>query len=176
MPRDKTNAQARFGRSPAAAVDRHVCRRIRERRIQLGLTQQQIAQLIGVTQQQAQKYEDGSSRICAGRLFTLAQALEVDVGYFVDGMNVQRSFVLMPHHSAFLEFMHDFINMAGIHKKAISRFAREMAERKLALVYDINDGGPRERRDLLTFGGRPALRRPDHCVALATLFWRSSGR
>jgi DNA-binding XRE family transcriptional regulator len=49
-------------------VDRHVGARVRERRIMLGLTQQQLADLIGVTYQQAHKYERGINRISAGRL------------------------------------------------------------------------------------------------------------
>ena len=55
-------------RSRAQDVDRHVGARLRERRIMLGLTQQQLAELIGVTYQQAHKYENGINRISAGRL------------------------------------------------------------------------------------------------------------
>jgi DNA-binding XRE family transcriptional regulator len=49
-------------------IDRHVGARVRERRIMLGLTQQQLADLIGVTYQQAHKYERGINRVSAGRL------------------------------------------------------------------------------------------------------------
>ena len=49
-------------------VDRHVGARVRERRIMLGFTQQQLADLIGVTYQQAHKYERGINRVSAGRL------------------------------------------------------------------------------------------------------------
>ena len=66
------------GRSRAQDVDRHVGARMRERRIMLGLTQQQMAELIGVTYQQAHKYEKGINRIAAGRLYNIAQALGVD--------------------------------------------------------------------------------------------------
>src|SRR5919112_2582678 len=67
-------------------VDRHVGARVRERRIMLGLTQQQLADLIGVTYQQAHKYERGINRISAGRLYEIAQVLSVPVGYFFDGI------------------------------------------------------------------------------------------
>jgi len=50
-------------------VDRFVGGRIRERRVMLGLSQQQMANLIGVTYQQAHKYERGINRVSAGRLF-----------------------------------------------------------------------------------------------------------
>ena len=56
--------------------------RIRERRIMLGMTQQQLAELIGVTYQQAHKYETGANRISAGRLHRIAQVLGVDLDYF----------------------------------------------------------------------------------------------
>jgi DNA-binding XRE family transcriptional regulator len=63
----------------AHAVDLAVGRRIRQRRIMLGLTQQQMAGLIGVTYQQAHKYETGINRISAGRLYQIARALGVDI-------------------------------------------------------------------------------------------------
>src|ERR687890_1347453 len=74
------------GRSRAQDIDRYVGARMRERRIMLGLTQQQMAELIGVTYQQAHKYEKGINRIAAGRLSSIAQALGVEVGYFYDGL------------------------------------------------------------------------------------------
>src|SRR4051794_19449711 len=96
----------------AQDVDRHVARRIRERRLALGLTQQQVAGMLGITYQQAHKYEKGVNRISAGRLYTIAQALGVDVGYFYEGLgsgeparptvrqrrmiDLARSFVLLP--------------------------------------------------------------------------------
>ena len=56
-------------RPRAQDMDRHVGARMRERRIMLGLTQQQMAELIGVTYQQAHKYEKGINRIAGGRLY-----------------------------------------------------------------------------------------------------------
>ena len=63
------------GRARAPGTDRHVGGRMRERRIMLGLTQHQMAALIGVTYQQAHKYEKGINRVAAGRLYHIAQAL-----------------------------------------------------------------------------------------------------
>src|SRR4051794_24552359 len=59
---------------------------MRERRTMLGLTQQQVAGMLGITYQQAHKYEKGVNRISAGRLHALAQGLGVDVGYFYEGL------------------------------------------------------------------------------------------
>src|SRR5579863_3035891 len=68
-------------------IDHHVGTRIRERRIMLGLTQQQLADLIGVTYQQAHKYERGINRVSAGRLFEVARVLSVPVSYFFEGLD-----------------------------------------------------------------------------------------
>src|SRR5690349_14335703 len=70
-----------------AAIDLHVAARLRDLRIMLGLTQEQMAKLIGVTYQQAQKYETGANRVSAGRLYRIAQALGVEVDYFFAGLS-----------------------------------------------------------------------------------------
>src|SRR5689334_7344824 len=75
------------GRPGAQDMDRHIGARLRERRVALGLTQQQLAELVGITYQQAHKYETGANRISSGRLHALAGALGVDVGYFFEGLN-----------------------------------------------------------------------------------------
>ena len=56
----------------------------------LGLTQQQMAELIGVTYQQAHKYETGINRISAGRLYQIAQALGVEISYFFEDVDPER--------------------------------------------------------------------------------------
>jgi transcriptional regulator with XRE-family HTH domain len=71
---------------PSWDIDRHVGMRLRARRTALGLTQQQLAGLIGVTYQQAQKYETGANRMTAERLLAAAQALEVGVDHFFEGV------------------------------------------------------------------------------------------
>jgi transcriptional regulator with XRE-family HTH domain len=65
-------------------IDRRVARRIRRRRQRLGMTQQRLAQLIGVAFQQAHKYEHGISRITAGRLYCIAAALEAPIAWFFE--------------------------------------------------------------------------------------------
>jgi DNA-binding transcriptional regulator YiaG len=77
-------------RDPSWDVDRHVGARLRARRLALGLTQQEFARLIGVTYQQAQKYEAGANRMTAERLFTVAQALGVSVDYFFENYGARR--------------------------------------------------------------------------------------
>lgn len=68
-------------------MDVFVGRRIRERRWLLGLSQDKLARAIGLKFQQIQKYETGGAKISAGRLFLLAEALDVPVAYFFDGLD-----------------------------------------------------------------------------------------
>jgi len=63
-------------------IDLRVARRIRDRRLRIGMTQQRLAKIIGVAFQQAHKYERGLSRISAGRLFHIAATLEAPIAYF----------------------------------------------------------------------------------------------
>lgn len=71
----------------AAAADRHVGQRMRERRVQLGLSLAQLAVALGVTTQQARKYESGQNGIPAGRLASLAALLGVEPAWLFDGLN-----------------------------------------------------------------------------------------
>jgi transcriptional regulator with XRE-family HTH domain len=66
-------------------IDLHVGRRIRWRRKELKLSQEALADRLGVTFQQVQKYERGANRISAGRLYELAQAMGTSIAYFYDG-------------------------------------------------------------------------------------------
>ena len=67
-------------------IDLHLGKRLRRRRRLLGLTQQQVAEGVGIRFQQIQKYECGANRISAARLWQLAQVMEVPVSYFYDGL------------------------------------------------------------------------------------------
>ncbi len=67
-------------------IDQRIGRRIHERRVVLGLSQTQLADGLGITFQQLQKYERGHNRIAAGRLYGCAQLLDVSPEYFFEGM------------------------------------------------------------------------------------------
>ena len=67
-------------------VDVHVGKRIRHRRWLVGVTQQQLAEKVGIKFQQIQKYETGANRVSASRLWDIAESLEVDVSIFFAGM------------------------------------------------------------------------------------------
>lgn len=67
----------------AAMVDMHIGKRVRHRRWLLGMTQTQLADLIGVSFQQVQKYESGKNRVAASTLFAIARVMGTDVNYFL---------------------------------------------------------------------------------------------
>ena len=109
-------------------IDRHVGARIRERRIMLGLTQQQLADLIGVTYQQAHKYERGINRVSAGRLFEVAQVLGVPVSYFFDGLEQGSERGISPRERMCLELARNFAQIPNErHQEALSQLARALA-------------------------------------------------
>jgi len=78
-------------------VDDHVGERIRVRRTELGLTQEDLARQLHISYQQVQKYETGANRISAGRLFEIAGELGVDVAYFFEEFDSEKRNAAMPH-------------------------------------------------------------------------------
>jgi transcriptional regulator with XRE-family HTH domain len=77
-------------------TDAFVGRRIRDRRLRLGMSQVHLAEGLGLTFQQVQKYEKGGNRVGAGRLYALAQVLDVPVTYFFDGAPPPAKVVSVP--------------------------------------------------------------------------------
>jgi transcriptional regulator with XRE-family HTH domain len=67
-------------------IDVHVGRRLRLRRTLLGMSQERLGELLGLTFQQIQKYERGANRIGSSRLYELAQILDVPVAFFFDDL------------------------------------------------------------------------------------------
>lgn len=68
-------------------IDVHVGRRVRLRRKQRGLSQGSLAEALGLTFQQVQKYERGTNRVSASKLYGIATVLGVPVGFFYEGLN-----------------------------------------------------------------------------------------
>jgi transcriptional regulator with XRE-family HTH domain len=102
---------------------------MRERRIMLGLTQQQMAELIGVTYQQAHKYEKGINRVSAGRLYRIARALGVQVSYFYEGAFNEGVPVPSPNQRMLLELARNVLEIRDrTHQEAVVSLARALAE------------------------------------------------
>ena len=74
-------------------VDAHVGKRIRHRRWMVGMTQQQLADRVGIKFQQIQKYETGMNRVSASRLWDIAETLGVHIGFFFEGLDEKREAV-----------------------------------------------------------------------------------
>ena len=81
--RSRSGGPKRNGPDP---VDIHVAMRVRERRIELGLTQPEVAAELGITFQHLYKFEKAKSRISASRLYDLGKALGVPVTFFFEGL------------------------------------------------------------------------------------------
>ena len=71
-------------------VDVHVGKRIRHRRWMIGMTQQQLAERVGIKFQQIQKYETGMNRVSASRLWDISETLGVPVSFFFEGLEVEQ--------------------------------------------------------------------------------------
>jgi transcriptional regulator with XRE-family HTH domain len=131
----KMNAEIRewnppFGqrRPRAQDIDRHIGARLRRQRVLNGLTQQKMADLIGVTYQQAHKYESGVNRIAAGRLYVIAQVLGVDVGYFFEGLESAAPSEPNVQQRVFLDLARNFRSIrARKHQEAICLLTRILA-------------------------------------------------
>jgi len=109
-------------------IDHHVGARVRERRIMMGLTQQQLADLLGVTYQQAHKYERGINRVSAGRLYEMAQVLSVPVSYFFDGLQDEPTRAVGTRERMCLELARNFAHIPNErHQEALSQLARVLA-------------------------------------------------
>lgn len=74
----------------ANAIDRKLGQRVRTRRLEIGMSQERLAELLGVTFQQVQKYEKGVNRIAASRLYDIATSLEMPVARFYEGVSSAR--------------------------------------------------------------------------------------
>jgi transcriptional regulator with XRE-family HTH domain len=126
-PTSQTQSEPNSRRARAEDVDRNVGARVRQRRVMLGLTQQQMADLIGVTYQQAHKYEKGINRVAAGRLYQMARVLGVDIGYFFEGLNENSAVQASPKQRMLLELARNFISIpTRKHQEAVCSLARAL--------------------------------------------------
>jgi transcriptional regulator with XRE-family HTH domain len=125
--------RASYTRPRAQAVDQFVGERIRSRRINLGLSLQQIADAIGVTYQQAHKYEKGANRIAASRLPIIAQALGVEVSYFFEGLSQLEAPKPTPQQRMLLELARSFQALQSRRQQAaLCELARAMVKAEVS--------------------------------------------
>jgi transcriptional regulator with XRE-family HTH domain len=110
-------------------VDRHVGARVRERRIMLGITQQELAERLGVTYQQEHKYERGINRISAGRLYQMGNALGVPASSFFEGLGDEPERRLGERERMTLELVRSFGEITDPRfQQALAELARALAQ------------------------------------------------
>jgi transcriptional regulator with XRE-family HTH domain len=109
---------------------------MRARRIMLGFTQQQLAERIGITYQQAHKYEKGINRMAASRLYKAAQVLGVDVGYFFEGLHgaEESPSEVKPQQRLLLELAKNFMPLSLEHQQAICTLVRMLSDAPAAVA------------------------------------------
>ena len=115
------------GRHRAQDVDRHVGARVRARRIALGLAQQRLARLVGITSPRMHKYETGALRIGVGLLFAVARALGVEPGYFYEGLGSGEPPRPTARQRQMIELARDFAALPRPQQEALCGLARALA-------------------------------------------------
>ncbi len=83
----KKSSRGRTPQGEPNPIDVHVGNRIRLRRTLLGLSQEKLASMLGLTFQQVQKYERGMNRVGASRLWDIGKVLEVPINFFYEDMD-----------------------------------------------------------------------------------------
>lgn len=132
-------------------VDKHVGQRLRVRRSLMGVSQEKLAEAIGLTFQQIQKYERGTNRISAGRLFQFSKILEVPIAYFYE------QFEKEPNQS------NAAYGLADNEQETLTEFDDVMRRKEtldlIRVYYSIDD--PIMRKDLFKFVKSMAERMAD---------------
>jgi transcriptional regulator with XRE-family HTH domain len=112
----------------AAAIDDHVGARIRDRRFMIGLSQQQLGEMLGISYQQVHKYERGINRVTAGRLYEIARILDVPITYFYEALSQEAPRRVTPHQRMLLELARSFAEIPNErHQEALSQLTRALA-------------------------------------------------
>lgn len=89
MPRERKSSGRMASKGFPNPIDVHVGRKLQLRRTLLGLSQERLGDLIGLTFQQVQKYESGANRVSSSRLYDIARVLEIGIPYFFEGMSAE---------------------------------------------------------------------------------------
>ncbi len=113
-------------------VDRHVGRRVCEKRLALGYNQSDLGRALGLTFQQIQKYEKGSNRISASKLWDIARFFKVDIAYFFEGLGAAPATGVAEGGA---DFDHDF--PATRHTIEIARLTPQLSTAQQKIVLDL---------------------------------------
>ena len=113
-------------------VDVHVGKRIRHRRWMIGMTQQQLAEKVGIKFQQIQKYETGMNRVSASRLWDIARAVDVPVSFFFEGLHDDQAVGAIADDfiadKEALQLVRAYYAMPAVQRRQIFELARVLSE------------------------------------------------
>jgi len=111
-------------------IDKFIGNKIYMLRLAKGLSRQQLADVIGVTHQQLQKYEKGSNRISAGRLVLIAKSLERPVSYFYTGLEEQQEERMLTQHQRMcIEVSRNFMKLNNPdHQNAVNTLIKSLVK------------------------------------------------
>jgi len=130
-------------------IDKEIGSRMRMRRMLIGMSQEKLGEMLGLTFQQVQKYEKGTNRISVGRMIDIARVLGVEIGFFFEGLTGTKK------GAGFAEpaqppFVSDFMSTQEGHQlmRAFTRIKNSRARRavvQLALNLAEEDGESRSK-------------------------------
>lgn len=110
-------------------IDQIMGAKIYSLRLAQGLSRQQLADAIGVTHQQLQKYEKGINRISTGRLVLIAKALGQTVNYFYEGLEVNPEVMVTQHQRMCIEVSRNFMKIHDPkHQNAVNLLIRSLVK------------------------------------------------
>lgn len=127
------------GRADPDPVDIHVGKRIRQRRLSLGMNQTDLGVALGLSFQQVQKYEHGANRVSAPALYRLSNTLGVPVSFFFDGLPNGHRAPLFPAEDPLLargdglDLLRRYLSLPMAIRKRVA-----------ALLFSLTDGQPGE--------------------------------
>ncbi len=122
-------------------VDLHVGARVRMRRKLLGMSQEKLADALGLTFQQVQKYERGANRVSASKLFEIARFLDVGPSYFFDGLEAEASDDQSPAEQSMHQFLmtSEGVELASLLPRLHPKYRRRVLELVRTLAEDDED-------------------------------------
>jgi transcriptional regulator with XRE-family HTH domain len=122
-------------------IDLHVGARVRMRRKLLGMSQEKLADALGLTFQQVQKYERGANRVSASKLFEIARFLDVAPAYFFDGLAVDAGLNGAPGEQSLHQFLMtpEGVELASLLPRLNPKYRRRVLELVRTLAEDEDD-------------------------------------
>lgn len=123
------NKKAQSGQKNVSNIDKAIGAKINHLRLAAGITRQELAERVGITHQQLQKYEKGINRVTAGRLLDIAHALNIAVSYFFEEFMHSLDEGEIQKQRMCMEVMRDFNNIPNDEQKeAVKALIRVLAK------------------------------------------------